>query len=497
MSKNTRHLFYIIAIINGAAILTVEIAATRLLSPYFGASVFVWTSSISVILGALTIGYFIGSRCSRNENVRFELTRAFVIASITTFIAPFIVRIIGQTLPTIYAGELPTLESFIVTLSAALIALMPAGVAYGLVSPLIIEILGRDHDHPGEVSGRIFALSTTGSIIGAIATPLIFYVAFGTHMTFAVAASVVMLLAAVSAEKKKLLFVVGAALLFFLGLLTQPDPLKNPGIIYAEETPYQTVRLFENDTAFQMIFNQGLGTQSMLTKDEPWTNHYWDWLTFVPYFHEKQELETAIIGFAGGTIARLWESTPVSEKIASVNAVDVDPAVFEITRKYFSKNLFGATPIVADGRQFLAATDQKYDLILVDAYANEMQIPFHMTTVEFFSLTQERLNDNGFLVFNLGIGSDSHLSKPLMQSTRAIFDHVYAFNVPQDLNTLIIASNHSVDFAQLPEVLEKTGMPTLPHFSVEKIAQDDSVKPFTDDRAPVEVLTDLSVFGLQ
>ena len=493
----TKNIFYTIAFINGAAILIVEIAATRLLSPYFGASVFVWTSSISVILGALTVGYFLGSRAARKDNARWELTKAFVFAALTTFAAPFVVNLIGGSLPAIYAGELPTLQSFVFTLFAALVALMPAGVAFGYVSPLIIEILGRDHEHPGEISGRIFALSTAGSIVGAITTPLVFYVVFGTHMTFVVVACVVVLMAAVSATTKKGFYIVLSIILLLTGIASQPDPLAAKGAIFAQETPYQTIRIFEDHEKFRMVFNQGLGIQSTQVKHTPWTGNYWDWLTFVPFLHKKDVLDTLVIGFAGGTVPRLWRETPVKEKIDSIDAVDVDPAVFDITEEHFDSNLFDAIPIVDDGRRYLASTNKSYDLILVDAYANEVQIPFHMTTVEFFQLTKNRLDEDGLLVFNLGIGSGSRLSPPLLQATRAVFDHVYIFDTPDTFNTLIVASTSAQNVSNFPEAIAQAAMPTVPNFSLARIAHDENVIPFVDDRAPVEFLTDLTVFDVR
>ncbi len=493
MKNNSLKFFYFIAGISGACVLIVEIAGARLLTPFFGASVFIWTSAISVTLAALAIGYFIGATISKREDIKKELSNAFFFASICTFLIPYFVYVIGNILPVIYRGNIPSGGAFFLIFSASLIVLMPACIFYGFVSPLIIELLGRDGHHPGTISGKVFAISTIGSIIGSILTPIVFYPIIGTHITFISVALIVMLLSIVVEKSNRWKKVILILLLILIGFGLKPNPLKGPGIVFGKETPYQTIRLIEDEEKFSIIFNEGLGVQSVHQKGTPWTGRYWDWLAILPFIHGGENLNTAVLGFAGGTIPRIWRETPAAQFVSEIDGVDIDPAVFDLVKNYFDEDLFNVNPVIADGRQFLASTDSTYDLLLVDAYANEFQIPFHMATIEFFQLAQSRLNPEGILAFNIALGHETELAERLIATTNKVFANVYLLHTEIGSNSLIFASDTEIDFDDLNQIYEDSEMPFPPYFSIKKIT-DTSVKLFTDDKAPLELLTDLSIF---
>lgn len=486
--------YYLIAAISGASLLIVEIAGARLLTPYFGASVFVWTSAISVTLAALAVGYFIGSAVSERKDIHAELRRAFFLASITTFVIPYFVYLIGNLLPSIYKGNIPSSLSFAIVLVAALIVLMPSGVFYGFVSPLIIELLGRNGHHPGKVSGRVFAFSTIGSIIGSILTPIVFYPVIGTHLTFVSVSVVVMLLSLLFSTRERYFFLLCAVLLVIIGSAFRPNPLKGEYIVYGKDTPYQTIRVLEDEKKYAIVFNEGLGIQSVHVKDQPWTGQYWDWLAILPYLHGGENQHAAVLGFAGGTIPRIWRETPVAPLVGEIEAVDIDPEVYKIVETYFDEDLFDVNAHIMDGRRYLASTDDVYDIMLVDAYANEFHIPFHMATIEFFQLAKSRLTDEGILAFNIALGSEQELTARLITTTRKVFDHVYVLDTTSGYNSLIFASKNEINFDDIKSIYEETEMPNPPNFSIKKITTEGERQFFTDDKAPLELLTDLSIF---
>lgn len=496
LTKKKPQLFSV-AFISGAAVMVVEVAATRLLTPYFGASLFIWTSAISVILGALALGYYIGSRLSKKEKLDLILGRTFALAAIATFLIPYIVYGIGKALPSLHSGNIPSAGAFILTLAGALIALMPAGTFYGFVSPLIIEILGRDGHHPGYVSGRVFAISTVGSIVGTLFTPIFFYPVLGTHATFLTVSVVVMLLAAIVYKEQKNWFIAGALILLILGTLWWPNPLKGENTVFAKESPYQTIRLVENNGRMEIVFNEGLGVQSSYHPHTPWTGSYWDWSSILPFLRDKNDQSALIIGYAGGSIARIWNETPAAERIKEVDGIEIDEEVIEIVKRYFDEDLFGANVFIKDGRQHLLATDKLYDIIYVDAYANEFQIPFHLATVQFFKQVSDHLNEEGMMVFNVSLGiKDSKLVRSLINTVMAVFPHVYTLESETSFNILIVASNEEINFENLNEIYEKAGLPVNPAFQASPADFSPTGRILTDDLAPVELMSEILFLDL-
>lgn len=474
--------------------MVVEVAATRLLTPYFGASLFIWTSAISVVLAALAVGYFVGSKLSKKEDLYHILSRTFVAASLATLAVTYMVFIIGKFLPTFYSGNIPSVSAFILTFIAALVSMMPAGIFFGIVSPIIIEILGRDGHHPGTVAGNVFSVSTVGSILGTISTPLIFFPMLGTHLTFAVIAVLTMLLAGIVARKKKFYYILAAFVILMAGLFYRPSLFNDEKVVLAMESPYQTIRILEDGDRLSLVFNEGHGVQSVYNPDSPWTGSYWDWSAILPYLRGHQDQSALIIGFAGGTIPRIWSQTPVSELISEIDGVEVDPAVIEVGKEYFNIDQIDANIIIKDGRQHLVATDKLYDIIYVDAYANEFQIPFHLATVEFYQLTQEHLADNGLLAFNIALGiRDSELMKGLLNSISYLYPNVYTLQEHNGFNMLVVASQNEIDFSNIGEIYKKSAMPNPPEFNIDNATFNPDGRIFTDDNAPIELLSDLTL----
>jgi spermidine synthase len=494
MTSLSKSIYYLIAGISGASVLIVEIGSTRLLTPYFGASIFVWTSAISVILAALAIGYFWGAQKAKKEDVKIELIKALVFASLATWLIPFAIKYLGSQFPVFFQGDIPNIAVVLFMYIAALVTLLPAGIFYGLVSPLIIEVLGRNGEHPGSTAGRVYAVSTVGSIVGSVLTPIVFYPSIGSHALFIATSVLMMSLVLIILENNRLryIFLLLAIILLAMGLNFKPN-LENSKIVYAKETPYQVIRVFESETQFDVIYNEGLGVQSVYPKNGPWTGRYWDWMAMTPMISTKFPQSATVIGFAGGAVPRIWDEVDAFDQM-SVTGVDIDPASFELVKELFSDNLYGVTPVSMDGRQFLAQNKTKTDLLLVDAFANELEIPFHLTSKEFFDLTTQRLNDGGVLAMNLAIGARKELGDRLYQTIKSSYKHVYEL-VDDDVsgNALVIASQDPIDFERFKQAFISTGAPVSPHFQIGEITSTDA-QIFTDDLAPIELLTVQSIF---
>lgn len=489
---------YAIAFLSGASVMVAEVAATRLLIPYFGASLFVWTGTISVILAALSFGYACAAKLAKQDDIREVLARATAAASIATAFIPYGVHWIGSNLPTWRDVQAQDASVWLVfSFLLALLTLLPAGAAYGLVSPLLIELLGRNGHHPGSVAGNLFAISTVGSIVGTVATGFILLPFIGTHLTYALVAVMMMFIAAAMAKNERRVFLIASVIIAATMLAWRPSPWQGTVTVFQDESPYQTIRIIEDNGYQQLVFNEGLGVQSVYRPETPWTGAYWDLFAAVPMWREKSDQQGLIIGYAGGTIARLWSQTEAKNSFAHIQGVEIDKRVLAASREFFSQDDFGIDVAVDDGRRFLARSKQEYDIIAVDAYSNEFQIPFHLTTAEFFSLASQKMSDDGILVLNVALGVEkSPMFRRLANTTASAFPYVYQLGSDNSYNALLIASDKPLEASTVYKSLDRIRQEPGKKFSFKPIAFDGKNAVFTDDRAPVELLSELSMLYL-
>jgi hypothetical protein len=186
-----------VAALSGAAVLVVELAAVRLLAPWFGTSSGVWTNVIGVLLLALALGYALGARLSSGGEPARRLGAALACAALATAWLPFAAApVAGFFLPSGLgldrAAELLPWGS----LAASCVLFLPPAVALGAVGPLAVEWLQRSAGgSAGAAGGRVLAASTLGSIAGTFATTYVALPVLGLSLTFLAAALLLLLLA--------------------------------------------------------------------------------------------------------------------------------------------------------------------------------------------------------------------------------------------------------------------------------------------------------------
>jgi spermidine synthase len=289
--------------------------------------------------------------------------------------------------------------------------------------------------------------------------------------------------------------VVPVALLAALALpVGTTKPAENGRVLYEKETPYQYARVVEEaDGTRKLELNEGQAIHSLWRPDTVLTGGYWDGFLVLPFAtgSGRPPGRIAALGTAGGTVPRAYAHYFPDTR---VDAVDIDPELFKIGRRYFGLE---ARPqlreFAEDARPFLRSTGERYDSIFVDAY-RQPYIPFYLTTREFFSLVRDRLRPGGSVIINVGHPEDSQaLEKALSATLGKVFAHV-ARDPIQNLNSLVIASDSQLS----AEAVREAPLPgDLVPLAAQSAAQIAPALPggqvFTDDRAPVEWLIDASI----
>ena len=477
----------------GTGSLGAEIAAVRLLSPYFGASTVVWANTIGIVLVALSVGYWLGGRLGdRRPHMQPLCLLALVAASLLAlvpFVADPLLDLGVRALDEISAG------AFLGSLVGVLALVAIPVLLLGAVSPWALRLAVSDVEEAGRVAGRLYAISTAGSLAGTLLSALLLIPVLGTRRTFLVFAFAIAAVAVLGLRPVRRYALVPAAILVLAALPVGTLKASAGGrLLHETETEYQYARVIERpDGSRALELNEGQAQHSIYRPETVLTGDVWDGHLVLPFAVRRSAPQrVAILGNAAGTTARAYEEFFPQTRI---DGVEIDAELSQIGRRFFDMNNPNLRLYHEDARPYLRRTDARYDVISVDAY-RQPYIPFYLTTVEFFELVRDRLRPGGVLVVNAGhpVGQDD-LEKVLSASIAEAFPNV-ARDPIEPTNTLLVASGAPISAERLRRGLRAMPAELRPvaHASAARLGprlRGGAV--YTDDKAPVEWLIDRSI----
>ena len=488
--------------ISGMASLGLEMTAARLLGNVFGTSNIVWANIIGLMLVYLTAGYFLGGRWADRSPSTRTFYRIIVWAAFTAGLVPLASRPVLREA----ANAVEALDAAVMAgsfLSILILFSVPVTLM-GCVSPFAIRLGITDPAKAGTVSGRIYAISTLGSILGTFLPVLWLIPAVGTTRTFLVFSLgllAVGLLGLLRADRKAaLLYLWMPVALLALAWWVLQSPIKSTsGQIFERESAYNYIQVVEIRGTRFLLLNEGQGIHSVYNPAGGPTFGTWDYFLAAPYFNPGADPvrpveRLGLVGLAGGTIAKQY--TQVFGPIP-IDGWEIDPDIVAVGREFFDMNEPNLNALVQDGRWGLAHSPWHYAVIGVDAYRLPY-IPWHLTTREFFQEVRDHLTDLGVLVINVGrTPDDRRLVEAMVGTIGAVFPTVHVVDVPNTFNTIVFATvqptsadNLAGNLASLRvngasplllDVLERTILNLQP--------TPESEVVFTDDWAPIEQLT--------
>ncbi len=481
----------VVVFVVGAASLGAEIAAARLLAPWFGASTIVWANTIATVLVALAAGYWIGGRLADRSPTPAGLSRLVLAAGVLLGIVPLVsgsfLRISVDALDSISAG------AFVGSLLAVLVLVALPVLLLGAVAPYALRLSVTRVEEAGGVAGRLYAISTFGSLAGTFLSALLLVPLVGTRRTFLAFALALALVAAPGLRRRFL--VAPLALIALLALPTGTvKSVAGARVLYEAETPYQYAQVVEEpDGERRLELNEGVAVHSVYRPGTYLTGDYWDGMLVLPVAAlGRAPRRIAILGNAAGTTARAYGSYFPR---TAVDAVEIDAELTRIGRRFFALGGPRLRTITADARPFLRRARGRYDAILLDAY-RQPYIPFYLTTREFFALARARLAPGGVVVVNVGHPEGSQrLERVLSATLGAVFAHV-ARDPIEPTNSLVVASDAPIAAQRLRSAAaalpaELRPIATRAGGGLEPSLRGGAV--YTDDRAPVEWLIDASI----
>ena len=470
----------------GAGTLATEIAASRLLAPYFGSSTIVWANIIGLILVYLSLGYWLGGKVAdRWPNPRL-LGLIVIVGALMIALTPFVARPILDL--TVRGLDAVSVGAAVGSFFAALALFAIPVTLLGAVAPFAIRLALSDVGEAGTVAGRLYALSTVGSIVGTFLSAIVTIPLIGTQRTMLGAAALLVFAGALLLGPLwQLLTVAVAALLFVpVGTIKAAD-----GLLYETESTYQYIQVVErSDGSRALKLNEGVAVHSVWYPSSVLTGGEWDMFLLVPPLLGRPVERMLVIGNAGGTIARAFGELYPD---VAIDGVEIDPKVSEAGRRFLGvDDNPNSRVITADGRPYLEQTDERYDVIVVDAY-RQPYIPFYLATREFFELTRDRLAADGVLALNVAaVPGDQRLSEAIGSSVLAAYPQAWRWK-PLRFNELMLGFRVPAERADLTERAEEVpdavgSLVPLFQGGLEEVR--GTRDPLTDDHAPVEWLTD-------
>lgn len=488
----------VVAFVSGMSVMGVELSASRLLAPYYGTSTFVWTNVIGVILIALSLGYWYGGKLADTQPQESLLYKIIIGASLylcaLPFITPFVTSFINTFLLSL--TQSPAFTIFVGSaLSMILLFFVPI-FFLAFVTPFIITLLSKTDSHIGNITGKVFALSTLGSTLGTFSPVLVFIPLIGTRNTILVFALCLLTLGVIGMTRSAF-GIFTALFLLPATLLPIPGLTYNTTIIDAGETVYQYYQIADTDDMRYLYINEGSSIYSVLPKSDLLTGHYFDYYLTLPHLiaHDKP-LHGLIVGLAGGTISS--QLLDVYGNSLTLDGVEIDKTIIDLGYTYFDMAREGLTVIHDDGRMFVRSTENTYDFVVLDMYSNQLYIPFHMITKEFFDELKTILAPDGIVAMNANaLDINSPLLHTLTNTLHTSFEYVSVTPSGGPHNFMILASNTPVP---LENLLLSSSFP-YPHLAetVSTQTQQREYMPnfgiFTDDKTPIEFLTDAMILN--
>ncbi|TPF78190.1 spermidine synthase [Bifidobacterium sp. UTCIF-3] len=510
---------YVTEFFSGMSVMAAELGASRLLAPYFSSSQIVWTIIIGTIMIALALGAVFGGRWADRDPNPDKLYLRIMVAAVWIALIP----LVGKYLILLISGLLIVTVSTNFLIIAAFIScaiiFVPPLFLLGTVTAGLNKFATTSLEDNASVVGRLSACNTIGSILGTFLPTFVTIPAVGTFVSFLIFSGVLLLIPLVyfiSIKAHRVACAVSAVVFIVTSCVS---PLTGfafweTNLAYEGESIYNYLQVKNLSDRTILSTNVLFGVQSVTMKDPGLTGMYYDTALAAPALADNDE-SALILGMGTGTYARQLRQYYPGMK---VTGVEIDQKITDLAGRYFDEP--ADVPVSTyDGRAWLAASHDRYDVIMVDAY-QDITIPFQMSSTEFFSMVREHLNPGGVMVVNMNMVSDGSgsINEALAGTIASVFGHenMLTADVPNTTNRELFAKKSSgagdgdtadgeIPSSDMKQVsrsetlqditYDRTGSASLESYMGEvagrfaAVAQPtDSSLILTDDKAPVEVL---------
>lgn len=486
--KISKYLLEIVVFVCGAVVMMFELVGSRVLGPYFGTSLFVWTSLIGIILGSLSLGYYLGGKIADKKSSFKSLSLIIFLAAISiglmVSIKDFWLIVLQNSFRDIRTSSVV----------ASLSLFLPASVFLGMVSPYAVKLKVNNLNTSAQTVGTLYAISTTGSIFGTFLAGFYLIPHFGTNKLLIILSITLFVISLALSAKKGIwiklsvfaIVVIGWFVISGLNYMLPKSGFIDVDTAYNRIWIYNRIDYRTNKIVKMMGINNENNSSMFLDSDEL-VNEYTKYYHLAKHFNPNFE-KTLMLGGAGYSYPKdFLHKYPE----ATIDVVEIDPKVTELAKKYFRLEENPRLTIYhEDGRVFLNQTQGKYDVIFGDAFNSLHSLPYQLTTKEAVQKKYNILNDDGVVILNIISAIEGEKGKFLRAeyaTYKSLFPQVYLFpvagsgygNIVQNIILVALKSEKDQTFndsdPKLNEYLQHLWKKTV----------DADIPILTDDFAPV------------
>jgi spermidine synthase len=463
---------FLVVFLTGAITLALELLVSRILAPFFGVSLYIWTGILSITLVALAVGYYLGGwvahRAVRSGGDRLLLIFSMMPALVATSL--FVSCIAYPKCFLAIAQWDLVLGSFV---ASGMLLAVPL-VCASSMNPLLVALIGinkagsfgaddremgsgnsqcpHDGQHPDAGSGKVFFVSTIGSVVGVLATTFVMVprlTNFHSLLVLAILAAFLSLASGVleraisPANRRRLcafailaVLVNGVLLVFGTRYLGKNVAINFGGVQWRilEEVPsfYGNIKVVEmkqdargdNGMApvvFTSLFNDGTVQGEIGPNGQSSMLYGYGVESLVTGLSPDAE-RILLLGLGTGALPmRLQASARSRKAYLEMHAVDIEPACEQIATQYFGYNPEVAEIRVEDARTYLRGYEgPPYDVIIFDLYRGDISVPEYMLTLEAIADMKRCLTEKGVVVFNLSASLDQGINRSQLCTIKTI-----------------------------------------------------------------------------
>jgi predicted membrane-bound spermidine synthase len=451
-AQSARRRYEAFIFVTGGVTLALEVLSSRIMTPYFGVSLFIWSGILSITLAFLAIGYWAGGRAASGKSAEQLLTLFLAGPAIAT-VAIGISALVYPALFPWLADRNLVLGSF---LGGAVLLAIPI-VTLSAMNPLLVALRREDVDGGDAGAGTVFFVSTVGSVAGVLVTAFVFIPGFSNYT------AVLMLGLAIGVGTVALAFsqrpapsgrggvVVAAALgvIICLIMLFAKDSYlrslaKMEGIdlemrVAAQYSSlYGTIKVVQatrsDGTNLRMYLQDGLVQNIVdpLGMSQSLHTHALEELGLAYAPHARSAL---VLGLAAGLVPMRFKAEGID-----VTVVDINPRSIEVAQRHFGFDPSAITVRVEDARTYVRACDGQFDIVVVDLFHGD-GTPDYLMTQEFFADVARCLNRNGIIVMNTFYDNqDDHPNRRVLATLATAFGVTIEFRSPSG-GTFLVATN--------------------------------------------------------
>ena len=413
---------YVIVFTASGCTLIIEIVAGRILAPTIGVSLYTWTSIIGIVLAGISVGNYIGGRLAD----RYPSPSTVGLILLAGGVASLSILPVDQFVSDRFLA-LPIIPR-IVMLTVALF--MAPAVILGMVTPVVIKLRLADLAETGNVVGKMYAVSTAGSILGTFLTGFVLVQLFGTRLVILIVSLVLVGMAIAFGNLWRVRLpgaLLGVAFVAILGASVAWEAVDSG---CERESNYYCIKVRARDIEereVRVLYLDAL-VHSYVDTDDPLFLHYsyervfGDLATMVA--HNDPEADTLFIGGGGYTMPKFMETLFPGTRL---EVVEIDPEVLEVAFEYLAlRPDTGIVTYTEDARTKLQELPKgKYEYVVGDAF-NDVSVPYHLTTLEFNEMVRGLLSEDGVYAINVVDRMYSgRFLRSVVHTFQRSFPHVY------------------------------------------------------------------------